>query len=285
VGDAGTKQWPEHSLTIGRDKLAFVSTGGKRGSVLLIHGNSSCKEIFAHQIRFLADRGYNVVAADLPGHGRSDDASHPEHTYSFPGYAETLAVLMDRLGVDTYQVVGWSLGGHVGLEMWSTRQAVRSLLITGTPPIRLSAAGAAEGFLPSPTMDLAGKADFSDEDIASYGRAMLGRDLEPGSHLACCIARTHGHARRLMLQNGLAGIGQNEVAAVRDCPKPLAIVQGKNDPFVNIRYLHGLTYQNLWLQNPIIVDGGHAPHWVQASEFNHYLGEFIDLTSGSEGAA
>lgn len=278
-------QWSQHIVPIDGDKLAFVCTGGSRGSVLLIHGNSSCKEIFVHQIAFLAARGYNVVAADLPGHGSSDDASDPARVYSFPGYADVLGRLMDRLGIASYHIVGWSLGGHIGLEMWSTRENVRSLLITGTPPVRLSAAGAGEGFLPSPTMDLAGKADFSDEDVRTYGRAMLGAAIDPASHIACCIARTHGEARRLMLRNGLAGIGQDQVEAVKTCSKPLAIVQGKNDPFVNVPYLHSLTYRNLWLKNPLIIDGGHAPHWVQAPEFNRYLGEFIDLTSGSGGAA
>ncbi|MBR0911480.1 alpha/beta fold hydrolase [Bradyrhizobium japonicum] len=281
----GTKAeaWTEETRSVGSGRLAFIRTGGDRGAVLLVHGNSSCKEIFAHQISFLADRGYDVVAADLPGHGNSDDAPNPPDTYSFPGYARALSNLMEQLGVGAYHVVGWSLGGHIGLEMWSTLKAVRSLLITGTPPVRLSPDGAAEGFLPSATMDLAGKACFSEADVLAYGSAMLGTDIDRTSHLACCIARTHGEARRLMLQNGLAGIGQDEVVAVRECAKPLAIVQGKNDPFVNVSYLHRLTYKNLWLKNPTIVNGGHAPHWMQAVQFNNYLGEFIELTSGSGG--
>ncbi|MHC4044403.1 alpha/beta hydrolase [Bradyrhizobium xenonodulans] len=253
--------------------------------MLLIHGNSSCKEIFGHQIGFLAALGYDVVAVDLPGHGNSADASAPERTYSFPGYADALNDLMQVLGIGAFHVVGWSLGGHIGIEMWATRRAVRSLLITGTPPVHLSPAGAAEGFLLTPTMELAGKADFTEDDVLAYGTAMLGSEMDPSSRLARCIRRTHGDARRLMLANGLAGIGQDEVAAVWNCPKPLAIVQGKNDPFVNIPYLHRLTYRNLWLQNPLIVDGGHAPHWVHASEFNRYLGEFVGLNSGSGGAA
>ncbi|MES5481552.1 alpha/beta hydrolase [Bradyrhizobium sp. INPA03-11B] len=285
VNGSGTRSWVERHLSIGGDRLAYIRTGGERGSVLLVHGNSSCKEIFEHQVSYLADLGYDVVAPDLPGHGNSDDACDPARTYSFPGYADILSNLMEQLGVGTYHVVGWSLGGHIGIEMWATREAVRSLLITGTPPVRLSPAGAAEGFLPSPTMDLAGKACFSEADVQAYGSAMLGTSIDPASRLAWCIARTHGEARRLMLENGLAGLGQDEVAAVANCPKPLAIVQGKNDPFVYVPYLHRLTYNNLWLNNPIIVNAGHAPHWVQASEFNHYLGEFIELTSGSGGAA
>ncbi len=265
----------ERTLQVGDEEIAFIRTGGSRTAVLLIHGNSSFKEIFEHQIAFLADRGHDVVAADLPGHGNSSNAAKPRSTYSFPGYASALRSLMKSLGIGAYHTVGWSLGGHIGIEMWRTDPAVRSLLITGTPPVRLSTKGASEGFLPSLAMGLAGKRILSDEDILSYGRAMLGEPLDPNGQIARCIARTDGNARRWMVENGFAGIGCDQVDAVAHCPKPLAIVQGKNDPFVNLAHLRGLTYQNLWLKNPAIVTGGHALHWQCSTEFNRYLGEFI----------
>ena len=270
-------RWPQQTLSIGDEKLAFIRTGGRSAAVLLIHGNSSCKEVFVHQISFLARLGYDVVAPDLPGHGDSANAADPARVYSFPGYATTLQSLMQEIKIEAYHVVGWSLGGHIGIEMWAVHDAVRSLLITGTPPVRLSAAGAAEGFLPSSAMDLAGKAEFSENDVVAYGSAMLGDVIDPSSPLARCIARTHGDARRLMLENGLAGLGRDQVAAVESCPKPLAIVQGRNDPFVNLAHIERLTYRNLWLHNPLIVNGGHAPHWMHAEDFNRHLGAFIEV--------
>ncbi|WFU26753.1 alpha/beta hydrolase [Bradyrhizobium sp. CB1717] len=265
----------ERRLTIEGSPLAFIRTGGRRCAVLLIHGNSACKEIFEHQISFLANRGHDVVAPDLPGHGSSGNASEPRSTYSFPGYARTLRVLMQTLGISSFHVVGWSLGGHIGIEMWVGDETVRSLLITGTPPVRLSAAGASEGFRPSPVMDLAGKAAFSQADVRDYASAMLGAPVDPKSWFGRRVARTDGEARRLMLENGLAGVGHDQVDAVSDCPRPLAIVQGKNDPFVDLTHIRSLTYRNLWLKNPIIISGGHAPHWMCPNEFNSCLGGFI----------
>jgi pimeloyl-ACP methyl ester carboxylesterase len=183
---------------------------------------------------------------------------------------------MKSLEIRSYHVLGWSLGGHIGIEMWFADDAVRSLMITGTPPVRLSREGAAEGFLTSPVMDLAGKETFSKEDVRLYGSAMLGEEPDPSLPIGQCIARTDGAARRLMVENGFAGIGQDEVHAVAACPKPLAIVQGEKDPFVNLSYLKDLTYRNLWLKKPIIVDGGHAPHWERPTEFNCHLGEFLE---------
>lgn len=266
----------EHVISIDGISISYVRTGARRTAVLLIHGNSSCKEVFLHQITFLANLGHDVVAVDLPGHGASEDAVDPKEFYSFPGYGRILRSLMGALGISRYYIVGWSLGGHIGLEMWFEDEAAIALLITGTPPVRLSAAGASEGFLPSDIMDLAGKETFSEDDIRVYGSAMLGEPLEQSSWLARCITRTDGKARRLMLENSLAGVGRDQVQAVATCTKPLAIVQGKNDPFVDLSHLQRLTYNNLWLKKPVMVDGGHAPHWTCHSEFNQYLGEFID---------
>src|SRR4051812_47147247 len=117
-----------------------------RTGVLLIHGNSSCKEVFAKQFAELAKTGSGIVIPDLPGHGASDNSRRPSDTYSFPGYARILGRLMRRLGYSSFHVVGWSLGGHIGLEMLASDPAVRSLLLSGAPPVRLSPEGAAAGF-------------------------------------------------------------------------------------------------------------------------------------------
>lgn len=38
-------------------------------------------------------------------------------TYARPGLAEAVLELLDRLALTEAVVVGWSLGGHIGIEM------------------------------------------------------------------------------------------------------------------------------------------------------------------------
>ncbi|WP_246799690.1 alpha/beta fold hydrolase [Bradyrhizobium sp. CCBAU 51753] len=262
-------------IRVGGNSLAVRVHRGKESAILLIHGNSSCKEIFRHQETYLMRRGHTVIIPDLPGHGSSSDAVAPTSTYSFPGYAAALKGVMDHLGIASFHVIGWSLGGHIGIEMWSRMRAVRSLLISGTPPIRLSPAGVADGFLPSPVMDLAGKRDFTPADVTAYGSAMLGKPLDRGSCLAAMIERTDGRARYWMVRNGLAERGKDEIAAVARCAKPLAIVQGRRDAFVRIEHVRKLTYRHLWLHRPILMDAGHAAHWESPDAFNRWMGRFL----------
>ena len=248
------------NLTVHGISISSYYHRSPRTPVLLVHGNSSCKEIFKNQIDALSRLGHTVLAPDLPGHGESANSRTPRSTYSFPGYVDILTGLLDRLEIDRCHVVGWSLGGHIGLELWHRNPRMASLTISGTPPVRLSSKGVSEGFVASSKMDLAGTRDFDEHDVSAYGTAMLGQRLDRRTRLARMIARTDGRARFWMLKNGLAGCGIDEVKAVRDCRRPLAIIQGRRDPFVNIDYLQGLAYKNLWLDRPVLIEARSEEH-------------------------
>jgi pimeloyl-ACP methyl ester carboxylesterase len=263
------------SATIRGIRISSYYFRSPRTPVVLVHGNSSCKEIFKGQIEALRKLGHTILVPDLPGHGDSANSETPRSTYSFPGYADILAGLLDRFEIDRCHVVGWSLGGHIGLELWHQDPRIASLTISGTPPVRLSPEGASHGFMASPVMDLAGARVFDQHDVVAYGSAMLGHRLDRRTRLARMIARTDGRARYWMVRNGLSGCGVDQVKAVRGCRRPLAIIQGSRDRFVNIDYLNGLTYKNLWLDRPVLVNAGHAPHWERPYVFNRYLISFL----------
>lgn len=246
-----------------------------REAVLLIHGNSSSKEVFSGQVEALSRHDFSVVVPDLPGHGQSDDARNPRSDYSFPGYARVLGRLMSELGYANYHLVGWSLGGHIGLEMLSRLGAVRSLLITGTPPVSLNPAGVGAGFRWSGTTVLAGKRVFGRIDRRRYLDAMMGSRIREGHPLARSVARTDGNARFWMVKNGLAGVGSDETRIVATCSRPLAIVQGSEDVFVKCNYLRSLEYANIWRGGPVFLTAGHAPHWEVPKTFNKKMMEFL----------
>src|SRR5689334_17622197 len=160
------------SRAIGGLKISTLVTGGRKTPILFIHGNSAFGDVFVQQMTQLERWGYPSVAPDLPGHGSSDNAKHPARTYSFPGYARALRDLLTALGIFKYHIVGWSLGGHIGIELWHSDPAAASLLITGSPPVFLSAEGARRAFKASSTMDLAGAKELSPDQVLAYGSAM-----------------------------------------------------------------------------------------------------------------
>ena len=115
--------------------IAISETGGTGLPVLLIHGNSGCKEVFSKQLESdLGDR-FRMIAMDLPGHGDSSPAIVPENTYSWLGYADCAIQVLKAMGVKQAAVYGWSLGGQAAIEMLPGYDGMAGLMITGAPPV------------------------------------------------------------------------------------------------------------------------------------------------------
>jgi pimeloyl-ACP methyl ester carboxylesterase len=258
--------------------VAACIAAGRGTPVVFLHGNSSSKAAWAHQIRLVRQHGRPVLAPDLPGHGQSEDSSTPETTYSFPGYAGVIRRLLDAARCDEVDLVGWSLGGHIGLELLGTEPRVRSLLIVGTPPVRLCVEALHEAFYADDDMQLAGKADFTEADALTYGSAMMGGRRRLTSELLRHIRRTDGNARKFMFANALAGVGLDQRGLVERSAKPLCVVHGECEPFVRLGYLRSLRYRALWKDRVhVIARAGHAPHWERPAAFNAILSDFLAL--------
>ena len=96
----------------------FASTGGREfdptGPVLLfIHGSGQSHLTWVLQGRFFANRGWQVLAPDLPGHYLSGGNA----LSSIELMADWCADLLTSAGVKTAAIIGHSQGGLVALEL------------------------------------------------------------------------------------------------------------------------------------------------------------------------
>ena len=85
-----------------------------RPPVLLIHGTPGSHENFTSLAEPLNRAGYETIAVDLPGFGGS---TRHAPDIGILAHAKMLAAFLDRLGVERAHVVGFSLGGGVGLHL------------------------------------------------------------------------------------------------------------------------------------------------------------------------
>lgn len=100
-------------------------------TVVLIHAVGHDLTYWDRQIEALSAR-YNVVAFDLPGHGRS--AASPSG-WSFAYAAQVVAGLITRLGVAPVHLVGISFGGMIAqVTALTYPEMLRSLTLIGTAP-------------------------------------------------------------------------------------------------------------------------------------------------------
>jgi 3-oxoadipate enol-lactonase len=109
---------------------------GRGEPLVLIHGLGSSGADWALQVPALED-GFRIIVPDLPGSGHS---APPRGGCSIEGLASSLWALCDHLGATRINIVGFSLGGAVGLEMALLRpDGVRRLaLINSLATYRLN---------------------------------------------------------------------------------------------------------------------------------------------------
>jgi 3-oxoadipate enol-lactonase len=97
----------------------YYRSHGNGEPVLLIHGLGGSGVDWALQVPAL-ERGFRLIIPDLPGCGSS---SPPRGRYTISGFASSLWTLLDQLEVPRSNIVGFSMGGAVALEMALQRPA------------------------------------------------------------------------------------------------------------------------------------------------------------------
>jgi pimeloyl-ACP methyl ester carboxylesterase len=268
----------QYALATSHGSIAVEETGDGDLPTLFIHGNSSCRGVFRSQMKGPLAKNHRLIAFDLPEHGQSSDAPDPSRSYALPGFADAAIEILGMLGIVDAVVFGWSLGGHIALEMAPRLPGIRGLMICGTPPVGRS--NMADGFIPTPHMKLAGQQHLATTDVDNFGNAIFGTTSAP--FLRQAIERADGLARKTMFQAARSGAGVDQRWIVENLPIPLAVVNGSEDPFVNLRYLDTLEYANLWEGRCHRLPGlKHAPFWEAPDIFDPILERFLhDISAG-----
>ena len=242
----------------------------------MIHGNSTCHQVFRNQLDGPIGSTYRCIAIDLPGHGNSDDASDPDRTYHMGGYADAAVEVMNNLKVDKYAVLGWSLGGHIALDMTAATDQLTGVMICGSPPIEQGFDAISQGFDGFIEHSIASKQVLTKEDIELFATNTCGPNAPYDDFLATAVKRCDGRSRSLMIAKLACGVGRNQKALAIDSPVPLAIVNGADDAFIHNNYIADLPYKNLWEEQVYDLPNlGHAPFWESPETFDVYLDRFL----------
>jgi pimeloyl-ACP methyl ester carboxylesterase len=206
----------------------FVATGGREfdpslPTIVLLHGAGFDHSTWALHSRWFAHHGYNVLAPDLPGHGRSSGA--PLSTIA--EMADWTAALIDAAGAAKARLVGHSMGSLIALETAARHPAkVSALGLIGT----------AAAMTVGPDLLKAAEAnDHAAIDMVSiWGlgfQAELGGSLAPGLWMHSGAQRILEQCRPGVLFNDLSACNsyQNALAAAAQVKVPTTFILGERD--------------------------------------------------------
>lgn len=255
---------------------------GAGNPVIFVHGLGGSWPNWLEQLPVLC-AGHRAIALDLPGFGASP---MPAGQITIPGYAQTLAALMDVLGIPSAAIVGNSMGGEISAELAITApERVQRLVlvspagistakvqprlpvIRGIYPAVHAAAGwvgaNADQFVRRPKLRagamslVAAKprriaAEFAAEQIRGMGK--------PGFLPALEAIVSHSQT----LRERLSAIG---------CPT--LVLWGDRDPVVPVRDAEVFASQIPDAQKIVWQDTGHVAMFERAAEFNALLEGFL----------
>lgn len=138
----------------------YYEDSGEGEPLVLLHGGVGAGEMFEPLLPALA-AGRRAIVVHLQGHGRTTDIDRP---LRFELMADDIDALMDHLGLERADVMGYSLGGGVALQVAIRHPArVRRLVLVSTCARR-------DGWYPEV---LAGMAAMGPEGAAFMGQSPL----------------------------------------------------------------------------------------------------------------
>lgn len=119
---SGRRHYPDMpTLTLHGVPFHVEDSGGAGEPVVFCHGLLMSSRMFEAQVAALSPR-FRCVTYDLPGHGRSGDASGRSYSIE-QAYDDSVAVI-ERMGLAPCHFVGLSMGGFVGLRIAARRSAL-----------------------------------------------------------------------------------------------------------------------------------------------------------------
>jgi pimeloyl-ACP methyl ester carboxylesterase len=108
---------PVPGLHAGHAKLngisLFYAEIGHGSPVIVLHGGLANSDYLGNQVRALA-RYHRVVVVDSRGHGRSTRDQQP---FGYDLMTDDVLALLDTLKIQKADIVGWSDGAIIGLDM------------------------------------------------------------------------------------------------------------------------------------------------------------------------
>jgi pimeloyl-ACP methyl ester carboxylesterase len=190
-------------------EIAYLDEGNG-DPILLVHGFASTKNVnwvYPTWVSELKKNGHRVIALDNRGHGDSAKLYDPEK-YHIPTMAGDVSALMDHLGIDRADVMGYSLGSR--MTAWLARyqpQRLRSAIFGGIGIGLIEGGGPGENVaeaLEAPSLE-----DVTDA-VGRTFRAFADQTRSDRRALAACLRGSRG----LMTKEEAAAISVPVLIAV-----------------------------------------------------------------------
>ena len=201
----------------------------KKESLVFVHGSGMDHTVWTLFCRHFARHGRNVIAVDLPGHGRSTGL--PKQ--SIEDMSDWVVALLDALHIDQAAIIGHSLGSLVALDCAARHPSrVRAIALVGTTA-------------PMPVSDAILDAAAANDPAAfnmltEYGyskRHLYGGNSNPGMWMVGSTLRLFERSQPGVLHTDMSACNnyQQGVNRAGQVKCPVLVVMGDGDRLTPLR--------------------------------------------------
>ena len=190
-------------------ELSFLDEGNG-AAIVLVHGFASTKEINwagTGWVTTLVRAGMRVIALDNRGHGQSSKLYEPSD-YHTEKMADDVRALMDHLGIERADVMGYSMGARITAYLTVTHpRRVRSAILGGLGIRLVDGVGLPETI--ADALEAPSLADVADPMGKTF-RAFADQTKSDRKALAACIRGS----RQVLSRDQVGAIGIPVMVAV-----------------------------------------------------------------------
>lgn len=203
-------------------------------TIVFVHGAALDHSVWALQSRYFAHHGANVLAVDLPGHGRSEGNG----LTSVRAIADWIVALLDAVGVARAALVGHSMGSLAALDA------------AGRYPQRVARLALLAPSVPMPVSDILLAAAKANDHVAyelitgwSFSDAhQLGGNAQPGVWMTANGLRLMERTRPGVLYADLRACHEYDAGlpAAAGVRCPVLVIAGQRDQMALARNMQSL---------------------------------------------
>lgn len=260
-----------------RDAVYHLHRCGEGPALLMLHGFTGSGRNWQWVQPELC-RAHTLLMPDLLGHGRTSAPPDPQR-YRMEEAALDLIMLMDQQGIDCFDLLGYSMGGRLGLYMAAKYpQRIRRVILESSSP-----GLADEGERRARRESDAELADFIETEgmgpfVERWGRIPLfatQSSVAPERQMALREQRLTNTPQGLA--NSLRGMGTGEQpslwSALPEMSVPVLLITGEADTkFTRIAEAMQASLPNARHQH--VTGAGHAVHFEEPERYVEYVLSF-----------
>lgn len=267
-------------------QMHYVKEGaGEKGLILCLHGEPSWSYLYRKMIPVFVASGYQVIAPDLIGFGRS---SKPTETsdYTYQTHLDWMRTFIEKLDLRDINLFVQDWGGLIGLRMLAEMPDRFSRAVAANTGLPTGERGASEAFTKwqkfSQTVDVfpvgpmiqrSTVSEMTDAEVAAYDAPFPDETYKAGARIFPALVPTTS-------DDPESGNNKNAWEVLMKMEKPFLTLFSDKDPITKggEKVLQKLIPGTKGQAHTIIEGGGHFLQEDKGEEIARLMIEFIDKT-------